>query len=288
MLLPTAAWYFHAARLTAARAGAAAANLDTWLRALAPTALLEPDTWAWIARHGLLRAFLPVVVLLAAAGGTFGRGTALWRAWAAAAAVTLLAVAAKLHHEYYWLLLAPPVAATAAEALSLVLRIRPDPATRIGLSAAASLLAAAAFLSTSATWRTPNEWLDLPAAGRRIAEVVPLDSRLIAREAVLYAADRRGFRMEYEPDAVRRALAEWGRRPDAPEEATPGALLGWYHRQGGRFFAEVGGLPAGTDLPATLRAATRRVWIDEPGLLLVELAGDDEHHGRRDPEVPPR
>jgi hypothetical protein len=96
---------------------------------------------------------------------------------------------------------------------------------------------------------------------------------MIGREAVLYHADRRGMRLETDPAALRRALAEWG--VDVNEaEATPRVALGWYHRLGARAFAEVAD-PAGgrltSDWARAARAAARRVVADEPGLLVVEL-----------------
>ncbi len=108
-------------------------------------------------------------------------------------------------------------------------------------------------------------------------EQVPRDAGLVATEAVLYAADRRGYRLETEPESIRRALGEWGE--EVPGElATPRRLVGWYHEHGARYLADVGDPDEGlrTGWVEAFRGPPYRVLEDRPGLFLVKLPEDDD------------
>jgi hypothetical protein len=272
-------WYASASPYLSAAAQPARASAEAWLAALGPSALLKLETWHWIAHFGFIRAFTPLAVLLVFVCLWRRLLDAVWVAWLLGALATLLAVAGKLHHEYYWLLLAPPVAAAVAvwlgrsfEAARLEGRV-PWDALAIGGSQIALSLAMA-----WSTWTTPDEWRAIEAQSAAIARAVPPEGRLVAREAVLYYADRRGMRLEHDPPAIARAIAEWrgGARRHIPRDPTPDQLLSCYDANGATHWAEVGDPLAGRlggPSAAAARRAAARVLIDQPGLLVVELGG---------------
>ncbi len=263
---PALLWYAHAALLLKLGEGsrASADNGAIWLRALLPTAWLEGRTWALVARSLLVKAFTPLGAALAAWGLVVGRDR--WvRAYALAMALGLGALAAKLHHEYYWLSLAPPLAIAAGRAWASCGRAG---AVAVGLAFAS--LAAAQSVST---WRTPREWVDLPAAAEVVRSRVPSDALLVAPEALLFEADRRGCRLEFTSSASKRAAGEWG---GVIDPADPLALVAFYQTQGARFVADLGP-DDGDPLRQVWRAAIRArysVLVDRPDVvLLAELRG---------------
>jgi hypothetical protein len=101
---------------------------------------------------------------------------------------------------------------------------------------------------------------------------------VVAPEALCYAADRPGCRLELAPAAAQRAAGEWG---GVLECASAPALVEFYKARGARFVA----LPGGGDaLRATdfarlaLQEAIRRrynVLVDTP---VVLIAGLDHDH----------
>jgi hypothetical protein len=133
------------------------------------------------------------------------------------------------------------------------------------------------------TWRTPPEWATLPEAARAVRDVVPPGAWVVAPEALLYAADRRGCRLEFATDAARRAAGEWGADPVLDldlEGAGPLALVEFYEARGARFVAVPGvvgdGRRAGDPGRLTLRQAIRRRYrlvVDRPGILIADLNG---------------
>jgi hypothetical protein len=133
------------------------------------------------------------------------------------------------------------------------------------------------FRLSRSTWQTPPEWRGLQEAARLIDRHVPRSARLIATEAALYEADRKGYRLETAPESVRRAIGEWGRTVPS-ELATPKMLVRWYHEQGGRYLADVGDPARGRrgGWVESFRHPPNRVLEDRPGLLLVELPEDDD------------
>src|SRR5262249_2377471 len=60
------------------------------------------------------------------------------------------------------------------------------------------------LLSVS-TYRTPPEWRGLIPAAASVRRLVPEDAWIAAPEALIYAADRRGCRVEFTAPAARRA-----------------------------------------------------------------------------------
>jgi len=219
-IVPALLWYAHAAHLIALAGGsrASADNGAIWLRVLVPTALLRWPTYLMAGRSLLVRAFTPIGFALGAWG--LRRGERLTRIWAAAALAALAVLAGKLHHEYYWLLMAPPLALAAGRGLA-------DLAAR---SRAAAGAAALAFLSlavalSASTWRTPPEWTALPEAAGAVKAIVPVGEWLVAPEALLYFADRRGCRLEFERAAAGPGAGGVGRADRPKRPAGAGGVL---------------------------------------------------------------
>ena len=264
-LAPALLWYAHAAWLLRRGEGsrASADNGAIWLKVLVPTALLQGQTWLMAGRSLLLKAFTPIGFGLAAWG--LSRGDRFTRTWAAAAAVALGALAGKLHHEYYWLLLAPPLAIAAGRAWA--------GCGKVGGVAVGLAFVGLAAMQSASTWRTPAEWAELPAAAEVVRAHVPPGVWVVAPEALLYRADRRGCRLEFAPAAQARAAGEWG---GAIDPADPLALAEFYRAKGARFVADVG---PDADDPArrAWREAVRgryTVLVDRPGVvLLAEIRG---------------
>jgi hypothetical protein len=204
-LTPALLWYVHAAHLLGQGIGsrASADNSALWLRALGPLALGQAQTLERIARFLVVRSFTPLGFALAVIGLVCPRGGGrLWRVWGGSALAALMLVAGKIHHEYYWLALAPVAAVGIGRALGRV----GSPCRLLALAGLVGL----ALLQTRSTWRTPPEWAALPDAARAVRAVVPSDAWLVAPEALLFSADRRGARLETSPAAARRAAGEWG------------------------------------------------------------------------------
>jgi hypothetical protein len=271
LLLPACAWYVHAALVLSEGSGsrASADNGAIWVRTLVPAALLRPETAGYVARF-VFRGFTPAALVLAVLG-LAGRGVdRLWWAWGVSAAAALALLAGKLHHEYYWLALAPVVAVAAARGLAVV-----DARSR-GLAAAAGVaLAALALVQSRSTWRTPAEWAALPEAARAVQSLVPAGAWVAAPEALLFAADRRGCRLEVQPAAARRAAGEWGA---TLESDGPLALVEFYRARGARFVADVSASDP-EPLRLALHEAIRRrykVLVDRPGVLLADLTDSQE------------
>ncbi|QDV33027.1 ArnT family glycosyltransferase [Tautonia plasticadhaerens] len=292
-IVPALLWYLHAAGVLAEGEGSRASldNGRIWLSALVPSALLESETYRPAARYLLVRAFTPIGLVLAVIGLSRGPVDRLWWIWFASAGLSLVALAGKWHHEYYWMVLAPVFSVGIARALAAILaRGRGGP--RTAGAAGAALLAMSAAVSGS-TWRTPVEWRGLAEAAEAVRRVVPEGALVVAPEALLYSADRRGCRLELPPEAARRAAGEWGGRLDAP--ADPLALVEFYRARGASFLAGPGA-GAGADpdprRAAFFRAARARyrVRVDRPGAFVAELVpgpdpddGASPHVDRRPP-----
>ena len=272
-LIPAALWYAFASTRFADGSRAAFESAEIWGRALIPSALLEPTTWVGFLRYWGYRSFTPIATVLAAWALLRGRTSRYWWVWGLSALGMLGWLSAKSHQEYYWLALAPAMAAgSAAGFLELAGRGRFGRALAwiAGLS-----FAGLGLFQSLPTWRTPPEWSRIGSA----AEVIHQDSRrvdtslIVAREAVLFEADRRGYRLESEPASARRAAGEFGET--LPDGADPGvALVEMYRRRGASIFADVGD-PARGRLRGPLHEAIRRryspIVADEPGLLVVRL-----------------
>ncbi|HEV3122554.1 MAG TPA: glycosyltransferase family 39 protein [Isosphaeraceae bacterium] len=219
-LLPAALWYAHAGRVLAHAGGSAAQaeTLATWLEALRPSAWLKGATYVLAARFLTVRAFTPLGFALAAIGFfRMPRIDRLWWIWGASALSALAVLVGKLHHEYYWLALAPLAAAGAGRAFVMLAEAPGRWGLPMAGTALIGLVACAGWQSAS-TWRNPPEWAHLSAAAAEVQRCVPKGDLVIAPEALLYYADRRGFRLELDPNAARRAAREWG--PNAESDLT--------------------------------------------------------------------
>src|SRR5438309_919819 len=90
---------------------------------------------------------------------------------------------------------------------------RPAPPTMrpSGFGVMSALLAAS-------TWRTPPEWGRLVEAAEEVRRLTPRGEMLVAPEALLYQADRRGYRLENTRESATRAAKEWGVAMEGPIE----------------------------------------------------------------------
>jgi 4-amino-4-deoxy-L-arabinose transferase-like glycosyltransferase len=272
-LLPAILWYFHAAQLLREGRGslASADNQAIWLRAFVPRALLHGSTYVTALRFVVVRAFTPIGFVLASAGlvaiGREGRPGRFWMLWLGSALLALAVLAAKSHHEYYWLALAPLAALGVGKALSgLRDRLGWLPATAMG-----GAFVVLCGVQSSSTWKTPGEWRSLLPAAGELRRVVPADALVVAPEALLYYADRRGCRLESGRETSRRAAGEW--RGTLADGGGPLALVEFYRSRGARYFADLTG-PGSEPSRRLLHEAVRaryRVLVDRPGILIVEL-----------------
>jgi 4-amino-4-deoxy-L-arabinose transferase-like glycosyltransferase len=278
-LVPAALWYAWASHTLGRGEGslASADNRSIWLGMLGPVALFQPETLRFVFRFLLIRAFTPLGAILAALGlCAFNpharRSDRLWLIWCAAAFVAMAALAGKLHHEYYLLVIAPVAAVGVGRAMERLTRDRQ--ALLIPLVAA---FAVVCWAQVRSTWRTPAEWASAQQAAAAVATAVPADQWVIAPEPLLFLADRRGCRMEWNKTAIQRAAGEW---PGAHQVDDPLELIEFYRFQGARYFADL--VTPETDAPRmALHAAVRRrykVIVDGPNYLVADLA-DGEVHG---------
>jgi hypothetical protein len=270
--VPALVWYAWAAHLVAAGDGsrASADNRAIWLGLLAPSSLAHGETWALALRFLLIRAFTPIGAALAffgLIGGQGDRGLGLWRAWGLAGLATLGCLASKLHHEYYLLILAPAVAAGVGIGLDRLAR-----GQRWAAIGAASGLVILCGIQSRSTWRTPPEWADLEAAARAVTAATPAADWVVAPEALLFASDRRGCRLEWTEPAARRAAGEWGAQAAAAVRG-PIDLVDYYRGRGARYFADLGDRGDDPRRLALHDAVRRRykVIIDRPEVLIADL-----------------
>jgi hypothetical protein len=274
-LAPAVLWYAFALAEMASSGGGSRASADNggiWLSVLVPTAWLDASTYRHIGRFLFLRSFTPLGPPLAVAGLVLirPRGDRLWTVWGLSALAAMAALAAKLHHEYYWLALAPVLAVGVARAV--VGLARAGATGRLMAGGLSAGLVGLSALCAGSTWTTPAEWRPLRAAARDVRQTVPAGAWLVAPEALLFEADRRGCRLELTPSASRRAAGEWG----GELGGGPVELLEFYRRRGASYFADVAPDDPGPDRLA-LHAAVRRrynVVIDRPGVLIARLTAD--------------
>ncbi len=235
VLLPTIAWYLWANHLVQTSGSRASAeNREIWMAAVGLAALAEWDTWQEAGRFLLLRAFTPFGLFGAVCGflsSVQSQTTRLWWTWAGLAIATMALLASKLHHEYYWLCLAP----VASAGLGLVWARLDSWRPGVAFSAAVGF-ALLALAASDSTWRTPDEWLGIAEAGRELAEATGKDDLIVAPEALLFYADRRGCRLEYTMAAATRAASEW--EPQG-QLISPIELIDLYRRNGARWAADL-------------------------------------------------
>ena len=271
-LLPAIAWYLHAAGLlgnSETTSGASAENGRIWLNVLIPWALFQGSTYRHLFRFLIVRAFTPIAPLLAVAGFWGGLSEdRLWKVWGLAALATLAMLSAKLHHEYYLLILAPVIAVGLINTLARIGRGGRWGRLVAGILAASFV--AGCWLGSASTWKTPREWSGIAEAGREIGEKVGEDRWIVAPEALIYEANRKGCRLEYTSLSARRAAIEWGVEWTGEQ---PIDLVEFYRARGADYFADL----AFDDEPLERRGlhnAVRRrykIMIDRPGLLLARL-----------------
>lgn len=271
-LIPAVLWYGYVALSLGREAGsrASADNGAIWLSVLIPRALGRVETYQNIARFLFIRSFTPLGPVLAVVGLWLIRPRAdrLWTFWGVSAVGAMALLAAKLHHEYYWLSVAPVVSVGVAR--TLVMLGRKGAWGGFFASASALVLLGLSFVFAASTWRTPSEWVSLREAAAAVDATVPADAWVVAPEALLFAADRRGCRLELTPAAARRAAGEWG---DPFDGSGPLGLVEFYRLHGAAYFADV--RPAAIE-PArlALHDAVRRrynVVMDRPGVLIARL-----------------
>ena len=307
MVLPAIGWYLHAwnelsSGSPAAGSLASADNAAIWIKTLSPESWLRFATWEAVAWNFSIRAFTPVGFALAVAGwccvASQPEGDRLWRGWAIGSGLAIVVLAAKWHHGYYWMVMAPLVAVGVAR--TLVTIGRRDVWGQVVAWGLGSFFLLMSGYQSAPTWRDPPEWRSIQESGSRILLQLGRIRPLIAPEAVLYYSDVPGYRLEFSPEAVRRASGEFG-DPIPVEQATsdPMALVNFYaschnpgdfearfgspvgSNRGGvppRFVADIGSV-AGDSRRIAWRAALRvrprtRILVDEPDLILAELEGE--------------
>jgi hypothetical protein len=269
VILPALLWYGWAFSVVEAGAGsrASADNRAIWLGVAGPAGLFRREALEWVVRFLIVRAFTPLGAGLAIWGLYLKRDERgrLWRIWGLAALLVMAMLAQKLHHEYYWLILAPVVAAGVGIALDRVTEWRP-----VVAAALFAVLFLSSVLAVRATWHTPPEWSDLPAAARSVAQIVPPDEWVASSEALLFQSDRRGCRMEWSQPAAQRAAGEWGAKHAV---AGPLDLLAFYRNRGARFFADMGSGASGPERKLLHDAIRQRykVIMDRPEVIIADL-----------------
>jgi hypothetical protein len=290
-LLPALCWYVWANHVVGAGAGsrASADNRSIWLGLLGPWALLKWDTFRFVSWFLLVRAFTPVGAGLALVGLSYAarkrgesrklngagagpfEGDALWIVWGISALAAMACLAEKLHHEYYWLLLAPVAALGIGRAVATVGQSRRD-----GAFVLAAMLLVLCGVQVRSTWQTPPEWAGLLGAAGAVATNVPADAWVVAPEALLFQADRRGCRMEWSDASAARAAGEWGVGDDVHD---PLELIEFYRRHGARYFADLGTCPADGRRKGLHEAVRRRykVIVDRPDVIIADLADSEMH-----------
>jgi hypothetical protein len=271
-ILPALAWYAHAVRLLNGMEGSHASTETArlWLEALGPAAWLDGARWRLVAWFVLVRSFTPMAWPLIAAGWWLRtsppRSDRLWAVYAAAAICGLAGVAGKLHHEYYLLVLAPVVAVGVARGLTAV----GDAMGRWpGLVVAVGFFGLCAA-QTISTFRLPTEWSRIEPAARRVQAVVPPSDAVVATEALLFQANRRGARLEFGAESSRRAAAEWAANPPVARSED---LVVFYASRGLRFFADL--VPEASDAErVALHESLRRRYTEVeagPDVLILRL-----------------
>jgi hypothetical protein len=232
-----------------------------------------------VGRFLIIRAFTPIGFLLAA-GGLMrgGDGGRLWRVWGLSAAAALAVLSGKLHHEYYWLALAPVAAVGVGQALAEIAR-RGTPG-RFAAALAGTAFVSLSLIQSASTWQTPAMWSALLEAAATVRKTAPAGDLVVAPEALLYYADRRGYRLEYDADAVARVSRELGSDSTASVHGAQAFdLVCDYRDRGVKYFADLIGSFEGPKRRA-LHEAIRHdhdnaldqrfgVLVDEAGVVLI-------------------
>ncbi len=103
---------------------------------------------------------------------------------------------------------------------------------------------------------------------------MPRDAWVVAPEALLFASDRRGCRLELTNSAARRAAGEW---PGANPVKSPLDLVAFYQSRGAEYFADVCPDDATSARKALHAAIASRynVVVNRPGIFLARLTKPD-------------
>jgi hypothetical protein len=145
----------------------------------------------------------------------------------------------------------------------------------VAIAVALALLLLCGFQVRS-TWCMPPEWSHLETAARTVSRNVPRDAWVVAPEALLFQADRRGCRMEWTTPAARRAAGEWQAKPEVDG---PLDLVEYYRRRGARFFADLGCCDDDTQRKGLHDSVRRRykVIVDCPEVIIADLVDSEMH-----------
>ena len=197
---------------------ASADNRSIWLRALrARRALRMPETLKFVAWFLLVRAFTPVGAVLALSWAVGLRGATrgpdrdgLWLALGHLRGSRCHGVSARKNcitniTGSCWRRSLPWESAAAWRWLRRNSRAAPR-------SLSAGTLFGLSWIQVRSTWRTPAEWSGLEPAASAVASDGSADAWVVAPEALLFQADRRGCRMEWTTAAATERPDEWGRR----------------------------------------------------------------------------
>ncbi len=299
MLIPAAAWYLYVWKEVVAPAGGSLAHSEStgiWLNLLFSTRVwLRFITYDSLIRGLCYRGFTPIGFVLAAYGlAASGKLDRLWVGWIVGCGLSIVGLAAKWHHVYYWMVVAPVMAVGVGRGLVKLASL-----AKFGRSAAlglGSFFLVVCLVQSASTFETPVEWQGLNEAIPIIKRANPLESMIVAPEAVLYYADLKGYRLEFGPEAKQRAAGEWRVRLSRPDE--PLSLVEFYREAQSIGFldeskpVELQGRPLVIDTRRLLvadvgsiadeprraawREAIRRrpkttILADEPGYLIAEL-----------------
>ena len=105
-----------------------------------------------------------------------------------------------------------------------------------------------------------------------MAAATPADAWVVAPEALLFEADRRGCRLEWTASAARRAAGEWG--AEAPRTVRGPLDLVEFYRAAGLATSPTSATAASDPRRLALHDAVRRrykVMVDRPGVLIADL-----------------
>jgi hypothetical protein len=281
-VLPVLLWYLWANHLVESGGGSRASteNRAIWMTVPGLVSMGKSETATNLWRFLVVRAFTPLGLILAVWGLCLRRkdGDApdLWRYWAVMALGTMALLAAKLHHEYYWLCLAPAVAAGIGRTWIRLAHGHGALAWALAL-----VFVGSSLVLTRSTWQTPREWQDLETAARTVQDAVSPDDWLVAPEPLLFQADRRGCRLEFDSAAAARAAAEW---PGADGFVVSSCieLIEFYRSRGARFAADLAPTPDDARRIALHQEIRRRykVLVDDSRVIVAELnPSESARHG---------
>ena len=197
-----------------------------------------------------------------------GADLGMFAAWGVAGLATLTLVGTKAHHEYYGLLVLPPLAAGAGWVVGRVGRGRTRGFRAVWFGGCLVGLLCSGVTTSISTFRTPESWSRLREAGEDLAAAVPSSAWVSAEEALLFAADRRGFRLEWTAPAIRRAVAEWPRESNDELVIDPEGLVEFHRQRGARFVAVL--LGPGQESVERLHLAS---WLRRNAIVRMDRAG---------------